>query len=847
MLQPCSDSRAFFHFERSRLNKLFTEAVRCPVVVICAGAGYGKTSAVYDFVEEYKARTIWVQLSERDNIGARYWENFVNNVAKQINLPFAEEVRKLEFPDTGDKVNQYLAMVHKFADLNRQIIVIDDFHVLKEPSVIHFIERTLYSLPVQTSVFIISRSTPNINTAGLISKGWLLNVSENDLRFTENELAQYFRKLDTFARQEDLREIMHDTEGWAFGINLIARSYQKAPGYSGYLRNAMKTNIFRLMEAEVWDGISQRMQYFLVSLSLIDHLSFELIALLTEGDEELIADFERQNAYVRRDSYINAYIIHPLFLEFLSAKQELLTEEQKQKTYTIAGDWCNKNGFKIDAMLYYEKTGDYASIVSIFFEQPAQVPSNIAKFAQTIIERAPADAFDTVEYLATMHLRSCISQGLWQKSMELAEFYEAKFLAMPKDNTFRERALCGLYYYWAHLRSLMCITEDFCDFDLYFEKFCKYLSPSFDRSKLTNYYMGPWICIVGSSKKGAPEKFIGALKRSIEVISPCFNGFRNGHENLGLGELKFYQGDLTAAETFLTHGLQQAQESGQFELAHRALMYMLRLSTAQGNYAKAEQAAKTIKAQLDEHQYTNRYTNYDIFISWYYYLFGFHESVSDWLKQSFSSYSHPGFVENFANQVKARFCYAKRNYPPLLAYIQEMKQRESCLYGRTEMLAIEACVHYKMNDKKKAIAVLREAYETASPNNLVMPFIELGKDMRTLSSFALKKPNTTGTDENIPKLWLENIHRKAASYAKRHAHTIFKYKQANRISEDVALSNREIDIVTDLSHGLTRAEIASTRNLSINTVKMVINMIYTKMGAENLPDLIRLAAERKMI
>jgi DNA-binding NarL/FixJ family response regulator len=40
---------------------------------------------------------------------------------------------------------------------------------------------------------------------------------------------------------------------------------------------------------------------------------------------------------------------------------------------------------------------------------------------------------------------------------------------------------------------------------------------------------------------------------------------------------------------------------------------------------------------------------------------------------------------------------------------------------------------------------------------------------------------------------------------------------------------------------------AVSRNLSVNTVKMVINNLYSKMGAENMADLIRIAAERKMI
>jgi len=169
-----------------------------------------------------------------------------------------------------------------------------------------------------------------------------------------------------------------------------------------------------------------------------------------------------------------------------------------------------------------------------------------------------------------------------------------------------------------------------------------------------------------------------------------------------------------------------------------------------------------------------------------------------------------------------------------------MKQRESYLYGRVEMLAMEACIHYKMKDNQQALASLEEAYKTASPNNILMPFIELGKDMRTLTAFALKKHDV------IPKLWLETVNRKSGSYAKRLAHVITKYRQANSIA-DISISAREAEILTDLSHGLSRSEIAANRNLSINTVKMVINNVYMKLGAENLADAIRIAAERKIV
>jgi len=118
----------------------------------------------------------------------------------------------------------------------------------------------------------------------------------------------------------------------------------------------------------------------------------------------------------------------------------------------------------------------------------------------------------------------------------------------------------------------------------------------------------------------------------------------------------------------------------------------------------------------------------------------------------------------------------------------------------------------------------------------------MGKDMRTLTSAIQKESRKI-----IPAVWLEDANHKSATYAKRRSHVIAKHTQASGGSGGIVLSPREAEILSDLSHGLSRAEIAASRKLSINTVKMIINKIHNKLGAENLADLIRIAVERKLI
>jgi LuxR family maltose regulon positive regulatory protein len=572
-------------------------------------------------------------------------------------------------------------------------------------------------------------------------------------------------------------------------------------------------------------------------------LSADLINQLAGNDKEIIDELEKQNAYVRWDSYTNAYLIHHLLLEFLSTKQESLSDEQKKETYAIAGDWCTQNGFKIDALSYYEKTGNYQSIVSILNEFTTQIPHDIAQYAAAVLDNAPPETPDNVKFFAEIHLRTYMCQGLWQKSLELVKYYEEKFLKLPDDSNVKRHIMSRIYNCWAYIRGLMSVTDDIFDFDIYTEKACKFIPETDDTGKFDPYYTGAWINCAGSSRKGSPQEYVAAAIRNQDHLLQSFlKGFMAGEPELAQGELEFYRGDTNCAAPHIDLALKQARSGRQFELIHRALFYSLRIAASNGNFLLTEQLIKDTKTLLDETDYINRFVDCDLSLSWYYCFLGLPAKASDWLKDDFSPYIHAGFIENFANQIKARYCYVTRNFTPLLSYIEQMKKRESFLFGRVEMLAMEACIHYQMKNKKKAFAAFEEAYKTASPNEIVMPFIEMGKDMRTLTSAMLKESNKI-----IPASWLDNINHKSATYAKRRSHIIAKYTNASSVKGSIVMSPRETEILNDISHGLSRAEIAVTRGLSINTVKMVISNIHFKLGAENLADLIRIAVEKKLI
>ncbi len=827
--------------KRPRVSAMLADAARHPLTIVMAGAGSGKTRAVLEFTRGADIPVSWMQLSERDNAGSRFWEKYTKVLAGW-NAIFAQQCRMLGFPDTEDKLNRYMALRLRYVPNHKRLFVMDDAHLIDNPDVLRFLERRLLEAAKNVSIILICRKLPSINLASLEVRGLIPQIGEDELNFTEDELARYLSQQGLSVSRLGLRDILEDTRGWAFSVGFAARSLKKSPGYAGYVRIAMKENLFKLMETEAFGVVSEKLRRFLVRLSLIDHLSTDLIAALADGDEGLLGELRDQSAYIRFDGCINAYLIHRLFLDFLRTKQGTLTAEETVETYKTTAEWCRKNGYTIDALLYREKTGDHGGVAGILYGLPVQMPADIALCAAGIFERAPARCFDEVELFAVMHVRVFIRLGRWEEALGLMRGYEERFARLGGDDPFRNRTMGVMYFDWGNVRALMSTLDERYDFDAYFAKMDECLSKApAEPGRCAEMPIGFWASLAGSAKRGAPGAYIEALTRSVRRVSHCWGAAWTGLDVLCRGELLFYQGERSAEPVFI-EALRQARENRRFEIESKALFYLMRLALLRGNSKEAERALGEIEARLEESGYDHRFYNYDAALGWYYLALAQPPMVPSWLQEKFAPYSHAYFVENLGNQIKARYHYQTRDYQPLLGYIGEMKQRESIIYGRVELLALEACALYLTKDKAAAFGALREAYEAASPNNIIVPFIECGKDMRRLAAAALN-----GAECGIPSQWLEKVRRKSSSFAKQLSIMLSSYKKTRGCDCGVNLSAREREILSDLYHGLSRTEVAEKRSLAVNTVNSAINNIFSKLGAHGVADAVRIAAEEKLV
>jgi LuxR family maltose regulon positive regulatory protein len=258
---------------------------------------------------------------------------------------------------------------------------------------------------------------------------------------------------------------------------------------------------------------------------------------------------------------------------------------------------------------------------------------------------------------------------------------------------------------------------------------------------------------------------------------------------------------------------------------------------------------KQFEAQLEQPFYLNRSTHYDITTGWFYIQTGRVDKLAPWLKDDFEESDLNSINIGLEIVVKAKYHYAEKHYPAALAVLQHRENKYGIwafVMGKIVILVMEAVCFYQLHDKEEAYRTLEEAYNLAQPNDLYMPFTELGKDMRTLVNAALKDGATA-----IPRDRLLKIRNNASAYAKKLFAVTEQYNPPGRQSIvvgdtgnyalTVSLSPREMDALTGLSQGLTWEEIAEALGISLNTVKSVIRSVYTKLGAINRADAVRLA------
>ena len=829
-------------FNRPAVEQLLRNAFNKPLTTVTAGAGYGKTQAVLSALGAIECRAAWVQLSELDNHAAWFWERLAS-AFKPWSRDLHDSLISIGYPDSVAIYYQFLKLLER--ELVREghfILVLDDFHLIYNRVILNFVEMFISAHVQNVSIVLITRKKPDINLSGMLSKGLLARITEDDLRFSKDETNEYFRAQGLELDESVISDVYSCTDGWIFAIYLVSLAAQK-----GNIQNpvySIKIDIFDLIEKEIFAPASEELQSFLIRLAVLDPVPSGLLKELAGHDPSLISEMLQMSALIRCDPYSDSYRIHNLFKEYLLEKKSGLTKPDIDKTHLTAAEWYSANDYKFEAIYHFKEIGCYKQVFELIISIPGRVHSEAAEAIVNLIEQAPEEAIAQTPVIRVAKAGYMFNNNrLDEAQRELAQLrkeYEAK------PATEENQAVLGEVYLLLAVISM--VSSDY-SFETLFKMADERLPGG---SRLVDYRTGMAegvnACSISNPAAGELKRYEDALFRAAPYAARVMNGCCYGLEYLNAAEAGLYTGDLKAAEKYAYEAIYNSKKIRQYDVEFMADFVLIRIFTAKGSYEKTAGILDQMQKQLETVHHADCISLYAVISGWFYTKLGKTDLVANWIRYEEEARKILAPVVIGREYLVLSECLLEEErYYELLAFMDQtdrMYEERGSLFAVIQNKIKRAIVHHYIGGQAESIRYLDEAYELSYPNDLTMLYIEYGNKMRTLAYSARQNK-----DCHIPGEWLDKIHTKSSSYAKMLSQLASAYDKAHTTvsSSQSSLSKRESEVLSNLYRGMTRKEIAANCYLSLSTINSILKNIYDKLGAVNAADALRIAKEKGFI
>ncbi len=315
--------------ERPHLLERFSAGLVCPLTLISAPAGFGKSTLLSARLVQHSASGklaaqmdvfCWLSLDAADNHPARFWTYFV--AALQTGVTKWQAERRADPHLNLDDLREYLQsdpppsiptvldeLINAISGSpERILLVLDDYHVIQTPEIHEQMTYLLDHQPPNLHLVVSTRADPPLPITRLRARGQLNEFRAADLRFTLSETEEFFKSLAGIAMVgEELSAVQSSTEGWIAGLQMAALALQAVmnedpDGEAAVLNTKAQQEkikafvssfsgkhlyILDYLTDEVFNRQTTEIQAFLLKTSILERMSAGLCAAVLR-DEALL-------------------------------------------------------------------------------------------------------------------------------------------------------------------------------------------------------------------------------------------------------------------------------------------------------------------------------------------------------------------------------------------------------------------------------------------------------------------------------------------------------------------------------------------------------------------------------
>lgn len=330
---------------------------KCALTVLEAPAGYGKTTAVREFLSGLDEPVNWYTAVESMPDSSFRW--FIRQIG-MIDETCARRLQDLGILNRSN-AEQAARILADIRPSDSMTLVFDNFQFALQnwqPQVMDALskisDRGLH-------LIFISQSFGRLRTVLNALERSICYIRSHDLLLAEKDVKQYALQLGISASDDFVRKVHDRTDGWAAAVALYLRNLSEGSLKSG------TEDMDDLLSEAFWRKLSLKEREALLRISHFDCITMRMLDILVPETvltrEEQIHLFGRTPLMVYSEAR-KAYYPHELLVSFL--KQQLRECESRfhREVFCASAKIYQESGMTKETVACYYRAGEYEAILS---------------------------------------------------------------------------------------------------------------------------------------------------------------------------------------------------------------------------------------------------------------------------------------------------------------------------------------------------------------------------------------------------------------------------------------------------------------------------------------------------
>lgn len=834
---------------RPRLASILNQGLQSKLIFISAPAGYGKSTLLAEWALGLDHNPCWISLDPADNDLVRFWRCMIASI-DTVYSGFEERtfpVLNMLYPsDYEQAVNVILNELHQLEQ--PFVLILDDFHFLTEKNLISAFSYFIDYLPENVHLAVSSRNEPPFQSAKLRTSRLMLHLSAKDLRFNEEEGADFYRhsmklKLD----HGESSELVRRTEGWVTALKLAGltlRNSGQAPieiqdfaGSTRLLEHYLLEEVFHLQ--------SEPVRKFLLDCAFLKQMNAALCNAVTGNDDgqTILEDLERAQLFViPLDEQGRWYRFHHLFSEFLQHRLHRTAPERIPALYLKAGEWCEKQHLQEEALEYYINGRHFRSALRVLDEMRAKMFRMDWSLFKSWLSEIPDDLL--LEH-PSLYFSYALSLLFGDRKYALAEKMlreaEGRFEILAAGWTEKEKNhfWSNFYFVKAHAAAE---TLNGMDQVVQYMKRSKQFNPSGPELVFAQKNAGKPSLI---REHEAPSK--GHIHRSFLI--PFFQNLIATVDDLGLSsppkvslsEFLYEWDNIDEAESTLKTVFESTdlKNPTASEALVPAWLLFSRIQKVHGLCDEAEHTLLQAKRNCMILGVPSALIYVDAEIAGVALMQGNTEPADEWIRRYSLSVKDELSVDHLYEYLfLVRILIAKKHDKEawtLSERLRTISYHGKRLFYWAEVMILQSLILQQTGRTEHALEKLRTVLHRTEPEGFIRTYVDEGKPMAELLALFVRSRSSIQAEE-APSL---QYVRTLLAAVKSRLDGLTEMDSVVDPLTDI-LTKQESMVLGLIVQGLTNKEIAEKLKISYGTVKTHINNVYSKLQVHS-----RLTAIRK--